>query len=94
MEKPKPKRKARPMDALRWKSIIVPREMYDEMVIIKDVEGRTLSGQLRLIFKSWKDQNLSIKDQLFVSEKVAEMRAASKDGLPVGKTDNEVVIRS
>ena len=63
------------MDAKKWKSIIVDRKTYDELCIIKEVEGRTLSGQLRLIFQDWKMHNLSTKDVGFINDKVLEMRA-------------------
>ena len=42
------------MDTNRWKSILVPRETYEEIVKIAHQEGRTISGQLRLIFEDWK----------------------------------------
>ena len=45
------------MDTSKWKSILVPREIYEEMVLMAIDEGRTISGQLRLIFKEWKALN-------------------------------------
>jgi len=42
------------MDTTRWKSILVPRATYEEIVEIAHQEGRTISGQLRLIFEDWK----------------------------------------
>jgi len=42
------------MDTNRWKSILVPRQTYEEIVQIAHQEGRTISGQLRLIFEDWK----------------------------------------
>ena len=39
------------------------RDMYEELVIIARVEGRTISGQLRYIFEAWKMENLSKRDQ-------------------------------
>jgi hypothetical protein len=45
------------MDTTKWKSIMVQRSMYEEMLEISKKEGRTLSGQLRFIFDSWKDNN-------------------------------------
>jgi len=42
------------MDTTRWKSILVPRGTYTEIVEIAHQEGRTISGQLRLIFEDWK----------------------------------------
>ena len=76
MSEPKRKRKHKNMDAEKWKSIIVDRRTYDELCVIKEVEGRTLSGQLRLIFQDWKVRNLSTKDVRFIGDKVDEMREA------------------
>jgi|AACY02.16.fsa_nt_gi hypothetical protein len=44
------------MDTEKWKSILVQRSMYHEIVEISKKEGRTISGQLRYIFDTWKDQ--------------------------------------
>ena len=41
------------MDTRKWKSILVPREVYEEVVKISHAEGRTISGQLRVIFSQW-----------------------------------------
>ena len=46
------------------------RNMYEELVIIARVEGRTISGQLRYIFEAWKMENLSKRDQEYVAEQV------------------------
>ena len=37
------------MDTSKWKSILVPIETYKEIKVRAQKEGRTLSGQLRLI---------------------------------------------
>tara|TARA_R110002167_G_scaffold59270_7_gene167856 strand:- start:4371 stop:4544 length:174 start_codon:yes stop_codon:yes gene_type:complete len=41
------------MDTRKWKSILVPREVYEEIVKISNAENRTISGQLRTIFSQW-----------------------------------------
>jgi predicted DNA-binding protein len=38
------------MDTTRWKSILVPREVYEEIKELSKEEGRTIGGQLRLVF--------------------------------------------
>ncbi|MGB1649720.1 MAG: hypothetical protein ACPHEP_01715 [Acidimicrobiales bacterium] len=43
------------MDTTRWKSIIVPKTMYEEVRDMAEAEGRTISGQLRFIFKWYKE---------------------------------------
>ena len=49
------------MDTTKWKSTLLPREVYEELVVIARVEGRTISGQLRYIHEQWKMQNLSLE---------------------------------
>ena len=39
------------MDTTRWKSVLVPREVYDELKNDAQREGRTISGQLRILLK-------------------------------------------
>ena len=43
------------MDTKKWKSVLVPTDIYEEIVTISHVEGRTISGQLRKIFNEWKE---------------------------------------
>ena len=43
------------MDITRWKSIIVPKPMYEEVRALAKSEGRTISGQLRVIFDWYKE---------------------------------------
>ena len=45
----------RAMDTDKWKSVIVPIEVYDELKVMSHVEGRTISGQLRWMFEVYKD---------------------------------------
>lgn len=43
------------MDTSRWKSILVPREVYEEIKELSKNEGRTIGGQLRLVFDWYKE---------------------------------------
>jgi hypothetical protein len=43
------------MDTTRWKSILVPREVYEEIKRLSKVEGRTIGGQLRVVFDWYND---------------------------------------
>mgnify|MGYP000645605481 CR=1 FL=1 len=43
------------MDTTRWKSILVPREVYEEIKTLSKTEGRTIGGQLRLVFDWYKE---------------------------------------
>ena len=42
------------MDTEKWKSVLVPIEIYREIKTISKAEGRTISGQLRLMFEIYK----------------------------------------
>jgi len=54
--------------------VLLPREVYDQLYIVSKVEGRTLSGQLRLIFDSWVNENLSQKDRVYLLEEIEKKR--------------------
>ena len=62
------------MDTNKWKSVLLPREVYDQLYIVSKVEGRTLSGQLRLIFVYWVGENLSQKDKAYLLEEMENKR--------------------
>jgi len=44
------------MDTTRWKSVLVPREVYEEIKELSKEEGRTIGGQLRVVFDWYKEQ--------------------------------------
>ena len=44
------------MDTEKWKSVLVPKEIYDEIKKISTTEGRTISGTLRQV---WSNRNQS-----------------------------------
>jgi len=52
------------MDTEKWKSVLVPKEIYDEIKQISKTEVRTISGQLRLVFDVYK-KNVK-KDELYI----------------------------
>lgn len=56
------------MDTTKWKSVLVPRDIYEEIVTIARVEGRTISGLFRVVFDTWKSQNLTNKDLAYLSK--------------------------
>ena len=62
------------MDTTKWKSVLLPREVYDQLFVVSKVEGCTLSGQLRIIFESWVAEDLSQKDREFLSDQVEQKR--------------------
>ena len=68
------------MDTNKWKSVLLPREVYDQLHVVSKVEGRTLSGQLRIIFDYWVSENLSQKDRAYLLEEVDKKR--QEEGRP------------
>ena len=50
------------MDTEKWKSVLVPVPVYREIKAIAGMEDRSISGQLRKIFKEWKHQYLLLND--------------------------------
>lgn len=69
------------MDTTKWKSVLLPRDVYEEIVVIAKVEGRTLSGQLRYILEAWKQENLSRRDQDYIREQVEKFKQESGNDL-------------
>ena len=69
------------MDTTKWKSVLLPRDVYEEIVVIARVEGRTISGQLRYIHEGWKMENLSKRDQEYVAEQVESFK--KETGAPI-----------
>ena len=51
------------MDTEKWKSVLVPIEVYREIKTIAQKEGRTISGQLRIIFEKYKQEQVSNLDR-------------------------------
>ena len=62
------------MDTTRWKSILVPRRTYDEIVAAAKIEGRTISGHMRIVFEFWKQKNLTKEDHALLDEQVELMK--------------------
>jgi predicted DNA-binding protein len=42
------------MNTEKWKSVLVPIEVYREIKDLAKSEGRTISGQLRVMFEIYK----------------------------------------
>tara|TARA_Y100001937_G_C7076024_1_gene310665 strand:- start:586 stop:843 length:258 start_codon:yes stop_codon:yes gene_type:complete len=66
------------MDTNKWKSVLLPKDVYEEIVVIADVEGRTISGQLRVVFEAWKNDNLSDRDRRYLKDRLVEHREKNK----------------
>ena len=67
------------MDTTKWKSVLLPRDLYEEIVVIARVEGRTISGQLRYITEAWKQENLTKNDQKVIKDEVAKFHRENGD---------------
>jgi hypothetical protein len=67
------------MNTDKWKSVLMHRWMYEEIVAIASIEGRTISGQIRFIFEEWKSRNLSDTDMRVVRAKIVELREAEQE---------------
>ena len=46
------------MDTTKWKSVLTPRDLYEELVVIARVEGRTISGQLRIMWEVYRETRI------------------------------------
>lgn len=64
------------MDTERWKSILVPRDVYEEIKAMSKKEGRTIGGQLRLAFEQYQKQ---ARTKAVRAAKAAERAAAETD---------------
>ena len=42
------------MDTTKWNSVLVPIEVYEQIRKIARLEGRTISGQLRIMWDIYK----------------------------------------
>ena len=40
------------MDTTKWKSVLLPRDVYEELVVIARVEGRTLVDSFGIYMKA------------------------------------------
>ena len=77
------------MNTDKWKSVLVHRWMYEEIVAIASIEGRTISGQIRFIFEEWKSRNLSDTDMRVVRAKIVELREAEREAYEARTADQE-----
>jgi hypothetical protein len=46
------------MDITKWKSVLVPIEVYEQIRTIAKSEGRTISGQLRIMWEVYKETRI------------------------------------
>ena len=56
------------MDTSKWRQVLVPIDVYHRLVTMAHIEERTISGQVRVIFNQWVEENLSKQDRYFLEE--------------------------
>ena len=56
------------MDTTKWKSVLVPIEVYKEIKLDSAANGRTISGQLRVMFDVYTQNRDTVVDS---SHKIA-----------------------
>ena len=56
------------MDTTKWKSLIVPRPVYEQIRSIAEMEDRPISRQIRIIFEQWKEDRVREARQLETGE--------------------------
>jgi hypothetical protein len=56
------------MDTTKWKSVLVPIEVYKEIKLDSAANGRTISGQLRVMFDVYTQNRDTVVD---TSHKIA-----------------------
>ena len=56
------------MDTTKWRQVLVPVEVYHQLVTMAQIEERTISGQFRVIFNQWMEKNLSKADRKLLQE--------------------------
>ena len=57
--------------------MVIPLDMYKELVALSKLERRTISGQLCYSYEAFKQANLSTKDQAFLEQEVRKREAAN-----------------
>ena len=56
------------MDTTKWRQVLVPVEVYHQLVTMAQIEEHTISGQFRVIFNQWMEKNLSKADKKMLLE--------------------------
>ena len=69
------------MDTSKWKSVLVPRDTYDEIVAVAFIEGRTISGQLRMMFHYWKREHLTKNDLKVLADVIDKNKSEQEKAL-------------
>ena len=67
------------MDTSKWRQVLVPIDVYYQLVTMAHIEERTISGQVRVIFNQWMTDNLSKQDKKFLEEETAVIIAKEKN---------------
>ena len=58
------------MDTTKWKSTLLPRDVYEELVVVPASKAARSADNCATSIEQWKMQNLSNRDQEYISEQV------------------------
>lgn len=45
------------MNTEKWKSVLVPRSVYDQIKLVSKTEGRTITNQLQLMWRVYRESD-------------------------------------
>ena len=65
------------MDTTKWKSVLVPIDVYEKIKQSAKKEGRTLGGQLRYIYSQYKSEEQQRVEE-FVEANMKRINQVSK----------------
>jgi|TARA_X000001382_G_scaffold82140_1_gene57919 hypothetical protein len=62
-------------DVTKWKSVAVPTPIYEEIKAVSQAEGRTLSNQLLLVWRVYRESTFH-RDNDVQAQKISDLRSA------------------
>ena len=65
------------MDTNKWKSVLVPKDVYEKIKVIAKTEGRTIGGQLRHIFSQYKSEDQARVEEMVDAHMERKRQSAS-----------------
>ena len=68
------------MDTNKWKSVLVPKDVYEKIKVIAKTEGRTIGGQLRHIFSQYKSEDQARVEEMDMKRKTQSAAETASSG--------------
>ena len=65
------------MDTNKWKSVLVPKDVYEMIKVIAKTAGRTIGGQLRHIFSQYKSEDQARVEEMVDAHMERKRQSAS-----------------